>query len=166
MSFSDAKCRVLFVCLGNICRSPAADIVLTHQVKTAGLEGCYEIDSAGTIGHHQGAPPDARMAATLEERGYLIHGQARKIQASDLVDFDWIITMDESNHDHVCSLDPEGQFLHKIRPFVSFCKKHDDDRVPDPYYGGQSGFEHVADLLVDGCEGILEDLESWRAAER
>ena len=147
--------RVLFVCLGNICRSPAAEIIFRKLVEDAGRTGDFEIDSAGTIGHHQGSPPDARMSEALVQRGFTICGNARRIEAHDLKNFDLIVTMDESNLTDVQRLDASGKLHSKIHPLVSFCRHHDDPRVPDPYYGGKRGFEHVIDLLEDGCGGIL-----------
>jgi protein-tyrosine phosphatase len=147
--------RVLFVCLGNICRSPAAEIIFRKLVAEAGREADFEIDSAGTISHHCGAAPDSRMASSLTSQGYRVEGKARQIQPDDLERFDLIVTMDESNLADVRSLDPAGTAHRKIHPFVSFCRDHDDLRVPDPYYGGQRGFDHVIRLLEDGCEGIL-----------
>lgn len=151
--------RVLFVCLGNICRSPAAEIIFRKQVVDLGREAEFEIDSAGTIGHHAGAPPDSRMAATLEARGYQISGQSREIRAADLEYFDQIVTMDETNLEDVRRLDRSGTLHDKIHPFVGYCRDHDDLRVPDPYYGGQRGFDHVIRLLEDGCQGVLESFD-------
>jgi protein-tyrosine phosphatase len=153
-----AHYRILFVCLGNICRSPAAEIILRHQASLAGLADDIEIDSAGIIGHHAGSPPDQRMTAALRGRGYQVTGEARKIHRHDLRDFDLIVTMDESNFADVRGLDPCNEYHEKIRPFVGFCRRHSDPRVPDPYYGGQRGFDHVIDLLEDGCEGILAEI--------
>jgi protein-tyrosine phosphatase len=113
--------RILFVCLGNICRSPAAEIIFRQQATDSGRAEDFEIDSAGTIGHHAGSPPDSRMS------------DFRRLEAG-------------------------GKAHAEIRPFVSFCRHHDDLRVPDPYYGGQRGFDHVIELLKDGCEGILQSL--------
>lgn len=148
--------RVLFVCLGNICRSPAAEIIFRKLVADAGRGNEFEIDSAGTIGHHQGSPPDSRMSEALRHRHFTIQGQARRIEADDLENFDLIVTMDETNLSDVQRLDKTGKLHSKIRPFMSFCRHHDDPRVPDPYYGGQRGFDHVVELLEDGCRGILE----------
>lgn len=158
MQTSSCPRRVLFVCLGNICRSPAAEIIFSQLASDAGRGAEFEVDSAGTIGHHQGSPPDSRMADALKRKGYGIHGQARKIDADDLKNFDLIVTMDESNFSDVQRLDPSGTLHEKIRPFMGFCRRHDDLRVPDPYYGGQRGFDHVIGLLEDGCQGILETL--------
>lgn len=149
--------RILFVCLGNICRSPAAEIIFRKLVTDAGRLAEFEIDSAGTIGHHSGSSPDPRMAETLRQRGFAIHGRARQINIDDLAKFDLIVTMDETNLSDVKRLDPTGDQHSKIKPFMSFCRHHDDLRVPDPYYGGQRGFDHVISLLEDGCQGILEN---------
>jgi protein-tyrosine phosphatase len=100
------------------------------------------------------------MAGSLERSGYQVSGRARRIRREDLEDFDLIVTMDESNLADVRALDPSGRLHAKIRPFVSFCRSHEDPRVPDPYYGGQRGFDHVIDLLQDGCEGILAEIPS------
>lgn len=159
MSPAISRYRILFVCLGNICRSPAAEIIFRKQVTDAGRAAEFEIDSAGTIGHHQGAPPDSRMSESLRQRGFTIEGCSRQIQPEDLIRFDLIVTMDESNLSDVLSLDETGRLHSKVRSFVSFCRHHDDLRVPDPYYGGQRGFDHVIRMLEDGCEGILESLK-------
>jgi protein-tyrosine phosphatase len=151
--------RILFVCLGNICRSPAAEIIFRNQAADAGRAAEFEIDSSGTIGHHQGSPPDSRMGEALRQKGYTVEGSARQIEAADLKNFDLIVTMDETNLADVRRLDPTAESHSKIRPFMSFCRHHDDLRVPDPYYGGQRGFDHVIRLLEDGCEGILAELK-------
>jgi protein-tyrosine phosphatase len=127
-------------------------------VDDAGLSDHYKIDSAGIIGHHHGSPPDSRMAESLKRQGFRIHGRARQINAEDLLEHDLIITMDETNLADVKSLAPDASLHGKIRPFVSFCRFHKDPRVPDPYYGGQRGFDHVIEMLKDGCKGILESV--------
>ena len=160
MSHQPPKHRILFVCLGNICRSPAAEIIFRKMVADAGRADEFEIDSAGTLGYHQGAPPDARMADSLTRRGFTVTGRARQIRSVDLADFDLIVTMDESNLTDVRKLDPGGGYHGKIRPLVDFCRHHNTPRVPDPYYGGQRGFDHVIGLLIDGCEGILAGFPS------
>lgn len=152
--------RILFVCAGNICRSPAAEIIFRKLVADAGRDAEFEIDSAGTHGFHQGEPPDQRMAATLERNGYTVTGRARRIQPADLAYFDLIVTMDEDNLSSVRDLDPARRYRDKIRPLVSFCREHESPRVPDPYYGGQRGFDRVIELLEDGCAGILREASS------
>lgn len=152
--------QILFVCLGNICRSPAAEIIFRQQAVHAGRLDEFHIDSAGTIGFHQGSPPDPRMSEALVRQGFTISGRSRQILPRDLETFDLIVTMDESNLNDVRELDPDGTFHAKIRPFVGFCRNHNVPRVPDPYYGGQRGFDHVIELLKDGCQGILTEIPS------
>ncbi len=150
--------RVLFVCMGNICRSPAAEIVFRQQVSEAGLNDSIHIDSAGTIGYHSGKGPDPRMADTLRRRGYLIAGRARQVTAADLADFDLILAADPENLADLRRLDREGLHRGKIRLLVDYCVDKEADHVPDPYYGGQQGFEEVADLVEDACSGLLEEI--------
>jgi len=157
-AFISAMTRVLFICMGNICRSPAAEIVFRKMVADAGLEGEFEIDSAGTIGFHKGNPPDPRMASHLGKSGYAVEGRSRQLVADDLSDFDLLLTMDEENLADTLALDPTGRLHHKVQPFVGFLTEHDEPRIPDPYYGGDRGFAHVIELLEDGCAALLEKL--------
>jgi protein-tyrosine phosphatase len=150
--------RILFVCMGNICRSPAAEIIFRKMVVDSGRGDDFEIDSAGTIGFHKGKMPDARMAAHLAENGYRVEGYSRQLSASDLREFDLILTMDEDNFSDVLALDPSGESHHKVKPFVDFLTQHDAPRIPDPYYGGDEGFGHVIVLLEDGCSELLDFL--------
>lgn len=152
--------KVLFVCMGNICRSPAAEIVFHAMVKKAGLANRFQIDSAGTIGYHEGNPPDARMIRTLERRNYPVFGTSRPIQADDLAVFDHILVMDQSNLKDVLALDPAGKYRTKIRLLTNFCQNKTADHVPDPYYGGEKGFDQVVDLVEDACAGLLITLAS------
>jgi protein-tyrosine phosphatase len=147
--------RLLFVCLGNICRSPAAEIIFRKLATDAGVAHRFEIDSAGTLGYHCGSPPDRRMSAALGRLGYTVAGNARQILVADLERQDLIVTMDDDNLAEVRKLDRPGTFHGKIRPLVGFCREHTDRHVPDPYYGGQAGFDHVIRLLEDGCAGLL-----------
>jgi len=126
----------------------------------AGRGDEFTVDSAGIIGHHDGAQPDSRMTEALRRRNYHVFGNARKIRIGDLDHFDLIVTMDETNLADVRGLDPMGTHKHKIHPFVGYCTRHNATRVPDPYYGGQRGFDHVIDLLEDGCEGILDAMDA------
>ena len=160
MRIDGSPFQILFVCLGNICRSPAAEIIFLHQVAERGRAEEFRIDSAGTIGFHSGSPPDPRMSEALERHGFTISGRSRPIAPQDLETFDLIVTMDESNFNDVRALDPTGAFHAKIRPFVGFCRNHDVPRIPDPYYGGQRGFDYVIELLKDGCSGILDEIRS------
>lgn len=151
--------RVLFVCMGNICRSPAAEIVFRKLVEGENLDDRIRIDSAGTIGYHAGNPPDHRMSATLESRGYEITGTSRRIKRSDLEDFDLILVADNDNLQDVNHLDAENRHRHKIKLLTEFCVEKSASHVPDPYYGGSSGFEEVADLVEDACTGLLDHLQ-------
>lgn len=150
--------NVLFVCLGNICRSPAGENVLRHLVNQAGLEHAVHIDSAGTHDYHPGKSPDKRMTQTLKNRGIPNPGSGRVFTAQDFLDFDLILTMDEENYGNVIRLAGSPEFEKKVRKFTSFCQDpdHQVPEVPDPYYGGGAGFELVADMLEDGCQQVLE----------
>ncbi len=144
--------------MGNICRSPAAEIVFRKMVGDAKREADFEIDSAGTIGFHKGKPPDVRMAAHLAKNGYKVEGRSRQLTPDDLREFDLILTMDEDNLADALSLDPTGEFHHKVKPFVDFLTEHAAPSIPDPYYGGEEGFAHVIELLEDGCAELLDRL--------
>ncbi|NJL25122.1 MAG: low molecular weight phosphotyrosine protein phosphatase [Calothrix sp. SM1_5_4] len=152
--------KVLFVCLGNICRSPAAEGVFRHMVKEAGLHDLIKIDSAGTGGWHEGESPDARMIHHAKKRGYDISDlETRQIRApEDLHEFDYILTMDNANLRNVQALDVKKQHHHKIKALVSYCRIHAIAEVPDPYYKEEDGFEHVLDLLEDACAQLLEEI--------
>ena len=155
---SDRPVRVLFVCLGNICRSPAAEGVFLHLIEQEGLQDCFEVDSAGTGGLHVGHPADSRMRAAAERRGIKLLSRARQISAEDLQHYDWILTMDADNLRNVRRLDPSGQSHGRIAPLTNHCQVLQASEVPDPYYGGEQGFEHVLDLLEDACAGLLSQL--------
>jgi protein-tyrosine phosphatase len=152
------KTSVLFVCMGNICRSPAGEGVMRALVEKAGLTDSVKIASAGTIGMHAGELPDPRMRAAASRRGYELISRARKFIAADFDAFDLILTMDEDNRRNVLALASTPEQQARVRSFCDFCAEHDDRAVPDPYYGGAQGFEHVLDLLEDGCRGIVESL--------
>ncbi|MGZ3723922.1 MAG: low molecular weight protein-tyrosine-phosphatase [Bdellovibrionales bacterium] len=151
------KKKVLFVCLGNICRSPAAEGIFRKMVADEGLKEKIHIDSAGTGGWHAGDGPDSRMITHAMKRGYDLRDlEARQIQApEDLETFDYILTMDNSNLKNVRALDLKAQHHAKIQPLVSFCRIHSIQEVPDPYYKEEQGFEHVLDLLEDACSELL-----------
>lgn len=147
--------KILFVCLGNICRSPAAENVFRHLATQAGCLHDFVIDSAGTAGWHTGKRPDHRMCQTLESRNIPSTGAARQLSADDLNTFDLILAMDDENYANILKLDPSGQFHHKVKKFTAYCQNHPHKQVPDPYYGGQDGFDLVLDLLLDGCSNLL-----------
>lgn len=150
------KYRILFVCLGNICRSPAAEAVMRKLVKEAGLDDWIEIDSAGIIGYHEGERADARMRAHAVRRGYCLDSVSRPVRSWDFHDFDWIIGMDDRNIDELKRMAPDLESIDKIRQMTEFSKNKLYDYVPDPYYSGAEGFELVLDLLEDACVGLLE----------
>jgi protein-tyrosine phosphatase len=155
--------KLLFVCLGNICRSPAAEGVMAKLVADAGLRSQWEIDSAGTIGIHAGDAADARMRGAARKRGYDLTSRARQIRAHDLDEFDLIVAMDRANLADIRRLAKTSKA--EVVLFGSFCTRHSQEEVPDPYYDGPEGFELVLDLLEDGCAEILRlwrDEKRWR----
>ena len=158
--------KLLFVCLGNICRSPSAENIMNHLIEQRQLAGRIICDSAGTSSYHIGSPPDRRMAAAARQRGINLVGQARQFQPQDLKDFDWILAMDRENYEGVLSLDPSRQYRHKVKLMCDFRRLHSDQEVPDPYYGGPEGFDYVIDLLLDTCEGLLEFVLSQQSSAK
>jgi protein-tyrosine phosphatase len=154
------KKKLLFVCLGNICRSPAAEGIMKVKVKEAGLENFIDVDSAGIIGYHEGELPDQRMRTHAAHRGYKLTSLSRPVEYNDFFEFDLIIGMDDSNISHLMQKAPDPESQQKIRRMTDFCRKYTNDHVPDPYYGGATGFELVLDLLEDACDGLLEELIS------
>ena len=154
-----AKVRVLFVCLGNICRSPAGEGVLREIVKDAGTQGRWEIDSAGTGGWHVGELPDQRMRIHARRRGIELSHRCRQVKTSDFDDFDIIIPMDANNEKDLRRLAPTLDDARKIIPMAFFLSPSSHfDYVPDPYYEGAEGFEIVLDLLQDGCRNLYDRL--------
>jgi len=152
--------KILFVCMGNICRSPAAEGIFKQKVLEQGLEAGFHIDSAGTYGYHEGELPDSRMRDHAFRRGYKLTSRSRPIKKDDFGKFDLIIGMDDNNIYNLKRLAPSRESQQKIRLMTDYCQYYTDDHVPDPYYGGPSGFEHVLDLLEDACEGLLNELKT------
>jgi protein-tyrosine phosphatase len=153
------KKRILFVCLGNICRSPSAEAVFTSVVEKEGLSGEIEIDSAGTGAWHAGEPADARMQKHARKRGYNLTSIARKFDPSaDFDRFDHIIGMDDDNIRDLKTLARNESDLAKIRKMTDFSNLYNYSVIPDPYYGGEEGFELVLDLLEDASEGLLKEV--------
>lgn len=153
------KTRVLFVCLGNICRSPAAEGYFNHLLKSKGLENQFIIDSAGTSSYHEGAPADGRMTEVALSRGYNLESISRQFDfQSDFNEFDFIVTMDLSNYSDVLDLAPNSEVKNKVHQMVDFCTVHNVRQVPDPYYKGVDGFELTMDIVEDGCNGLLSRL--------
>jgi len=147
--------KLLFVCLGNICRSPAAENMMNHLAQD-GLVRQIICDSAGTAGYHIGSSPDRRMTAAANDRGIQLQGKARQLQKSDLQQFDLILAMDRENYQNILSLATTQAERDKVHLMCDFCTKHNVKEVPDPYYGGPEGFVQVLDLLQDACEGLLK----------
>ncbi len=149
---------VLFVCLGNICRSPTAEGVFRKLVADAGLHERIRIDSAGTAGYHEGHPPDARAAAAAAARGFELDGiRARRVAAEDFELFDLILAMDEDNLLDLRRAAPDNARA-ELRLLLEYAAGRSETAVPDPYYGGRNGFEQVLDLVTDACAGLLEEL--------
>jgi protein-tyrosine phosphatase len=156
--------RILFVCMGNICRSPTAEGVMRALLREAGLEDRVEIDSAGTGGWHAGEPPDARATEAAHRRGVTLAGAARQIVPEDFERFDLIVAMDRENLRGLLAVAPDEEAAEKVRLLREFDPGAGGDLdVPDPYYGGERGFETVLDHVQAACRGLLAEL---RAAER
>ena len=143
----DKKYKVLFVCLGNICRSPAAQGIFEHFVRENGMTDKIEADSAGTYSGHRGEMPDRRMRTAAMYRGFALTHKARPVSGLDFLDFDLIIAMDDQNYEDLMHLAPSVEATHKIRKMPY---------IPDPYYMGVEGFSLVLDLLEDGCQNLYD----------
>lgn len=157
----EPKISILFVCMGNICRSPTAEGVFRFVVEEAGLHEQVDIDSAGTHAYHTNEPADRRASAAAARRGYSLASiRARRVEAGDFDRFDYIIAMDRGNQ--ALLLDQaDGRHRDKIRLFLEFSSGHEDE-VPDPYYGGADGFERVLDLIEEASRGLLETIQGNR----
>ena len=150
--------KILFVCLGNICRSSSAEEVMRTFVKREGLEEKIEVDSAGILNYHQGELPDSRMRMHAYHRGYELTHRSRPVSTEDFLNFDLIIGMDDRNIQDLKDRAPSPEAEKKIRRMTDYCRTKLVDYVPDPYYGGAQGFETVLDILEDACEGLLEEI--------
>jgi protein-tyrosine phosphatase len=158
--------RILFVCMGNICRSPTAEGVMRRLVAEAGLDGAVEVQSAGIGDWHAGEPPDERAAAAAWARGITLEGSARQVRPGDFRRFDLVIAMDRGNLRELLALAPDEEAAEKVRLLREFdpaATGGADLDVPDPYYGGERGFETVLDMIEAACRGLLDEL---RAAGR
>lgn len=157
------KIRLLFVCLGNICRSPAAESIMTSLVDKNGLQEQIEVDSAGTSGWHEGELPDERMRFHGEKRGYTFNTTSRKFRESDFDNFDYILVMDKQIFDKIKSeakLSKKQGAIEKIHLMTEYSRQYTHyNHIPDPYYGNAQGFELVLDLLEDACEGLLQSIK-------
>jgi protein-tyrosine phosphatase len=156
--------RVLFVCWGNICRSPLAQGVFEDVLRREELDDEVFVDSAGTGSWHVGSPPDDRAQRSASARGLDLSAQrARRISADDCEEFDYVLTMDEQTYRTVASL-CRGSAV--VRPFLDFAPHSPEREVPDPYYGGPDGFEHVLDLVEEASEGLLDDIRDRHLTDR
>lgn len=159
---SQDNIRVLFICLGNICRSPAAEGIFRDIVNEKGMADRFIIDSAGLYGGHAGELPDKRMRVHAARRGYDLTHHSRPVKAGDFEDFDIILPMDASNYQRLRALTPTVEDEGKIVMTTDFCRLHPwADHVPDPYYEGAEGFENVLDLLEDACNGLADALKPF-----
>ena len=147
--------KILFVCLGNICRSPAAEGVFKHMLRQRGITGCFEVDSAGTYSGHAGELPDPRMRSHAARRGYLLEHRSRPVRPDDFEKFDLILGMDDYNIDTLRSMADSPEEAAKVKRVTDYCRHYPVDCIPDPYYGGADGFENVLNILEDACEGIM-----------
>jgi low molecular weight protein-tyrosine phosphatase len=155
------RSSVLFVCLGNICRSPLAEGVLIHRLAEAGLSEAVRVDSAGTGAWHVGEPVDPRSAEVARKFGIELHGRARRIQAGDLHQFDYVLAMDRSNLRDIKLMNDSENGTARIALFRDFDPEADAARdVPDPYYGGGDGFDRVFEIVDRTCRALVEHLES------
>jgi protein-tyrosine phosphatase len=153
--------RLLFVCLGNICRSPTAEGVMRTVVAEAGMQDSIDVDSAGTGAWHVGSPPDPRASAAALARDIELAGAARQVQEEDFEDFDLLLAMDRSNMVDLLALAPDEHARARVRLLREFdpaSEDADDLDVPDPYYGGSEGFEEVLDLVLAACDGLLAEI--------
>jgi protein-tyrosine phosphatase len=154
----NARVSVLFVCMGNICRSPTAQGVFRKLIREVGLEHVVEIDSAGTHAYHLGEPPDVRAQETARRRGIdLSDLRARRVEPDDLARFDYVLAMDQENYHSLSGICPVG-CERKLTLFMDYAPQLRTREVPDPYYGGPNGFERVFDMLEAAAEGLLTDI--------
>jgi protein-tyrosine phosphatase len=155
--------RILFVCLGNICRSPTAEAVMRGLVADAGLEGEVEVDSAGTGNWHIGDPPDPRAVAAAADRGVELEGAARSVSEADFEAFDLVIAMDRSNRDALLRLATDAEGRDRVRLLREFGDGVEED-VPDPYYGGEDGFAEVVEIVERNCAALLDEIRAGQSA--
>jgi protein-tyrosine phosphatase len=154
------KIRILFVCMGNICRSPAAEAIMKKMVQEAGYEDRFFIDSAGMLDYHEGEPADSRMKLCASLRGYRLTSLSRPVETDDFYDFDLLIGMDDTNIHYLKKKAPDAGSLAKIHQMTEYAQKQSHTYVPDPYSGGAEGFTLVIDILEDACRGLMDTIFS------
>lgn len=153
------KKKILFVCMGNICRSPAAEAVMKKLIADENLSDQFDVDSAGTISYHTGESADSRMISAGAKRGYNVDSIARQFnEKKDFESFDYIVTMDNDNYNNIKYLDDQNKYGNKIFKMADFLENHSSNKIPDPYYRGADGFEYVLDLLEDSTKGLLKKI--------
>lgn len=157
---TDKKYKVLFVCLGNICRSPAAHGIFEHIVRENGTSDRFEVDSAGTYGGHRGELPDRRMRNAALYRGFALTHKSRQVSSLDFLDFDLIVAMDDQNYEDLMHIAPSVEATHKIKRMASYLTTHKISYIPDPYYMGTEGFSLVLDLLEEACANLYAEIVS------
>lgn len=153
------KYKVLFICLGNICRSPAAHGIFESIVEKNHDSELFEVDSAGLYSGHQGQLPDRRMRHAAEARGYVLTHRARPVSSLDFLDCDMVIAMDDQNYEDLMHLAPSVEASHKIKRMASYLTTHKISYIPDPYYMGHDGFELVLDLLEEACANLYRSIK-------
>ena len=152
--------NILFVCLGNICRSPSGEGVFKALIKKEGLEKAFFVDSAGTSAFHVGESADRRMQKHAAKRNIYLTSRSRKFTKDDFTKFDYIMAMDTDNYIDILSIDKQGIFKNKVFMMTDYSSLYQGREIPDPYYGGNMGFEEVLDIIEDSCLGFLEMLKN------
>lgn len=152
--------KIVFVCLGNICRSPTAEGVFQHLVNERGLQSYFYVDSAGTSAYHIGEAANSKSRMTAREHGIELRSRARRFEQDDLNEFDLVVAMDRENLKNIRALEGESPFSARIIMMRDYDPEPDDGEVPDPYYGGMDGFERVFQIVKRSCENLLDELET------
>lgn len=151
--------KIVFVCLGNICRSPTAEGIFQHLVNERGLQSYFYVDSAGTSAYHIGERANSKSRKTAEQHGIELNSRARRFESDDLKEFDLIVAMDNENRENIKALDNSGGHSDKVVMLRDYDSSPGDGEVPDPYYGGIDGFKNVFDIVKRSCENLLDELE-------